>query len=201
MEIIRGKHTSFICASDFADQTAHYRAIHIDLGTGDGRYVRQMAQANPDILVIGIDACRENLHKTTRRAPANALFIIANAYDLPAELGGLARGITINFPWGSLLAGLIRGENRLLDQLVNLAQAGCHLDLYLNGGALAEAGCDFMEGVDLVKLGLSRAGFLMGSPIQLIPQDIRAYPTSWAKRIAYGRDPRAVHLHGTIHVR
>jgi hypothetical protein len=30
--------------------------------------------------------------------------------------------------------------------------------------------------------------------------DLKAFPTSWAKRLAFGRDPRAVHLSGVRQV-
>jgi hypothetical protein len=33
-----------------------------------------------------------------RKAPDNALYVIANALALPKELGGMASKITINFP-------------------------------------------------------------------------------------------------------
>ena len=44
MEIIRGKHASFIDARELADQLAGYDRVHIDIGTGDGRFVRHVAQ-------------------------------------------------------------------------------------------------------------------------------------------------------------
>jgi tRNA G46 methylase TrmB len=103
MEIIRGKHASFIDAAALADRLAGFDAVHIDIGTGDGRFVRRVAQTDPDCFVIGIDACRENLRGVSRRAPQNTLFVIANAQALPPELHGLAAQVTINFPWGSLL--------------------------------------------------------------------------------------------------
>jgi 16S rRNA (adenine(1408)-N(1))-methyltransferase len=83
MEIIRGKRASFIDASATAELLADYETIHIDIGTGDGRFVQHLAQSNPNTSVIGIDACRENLQEVSRRAPTNALFVIANAYALP----------------------------------------------------------------------------------------------------------------------
>ena len=93
MEIIRGKKTSFL--PTLVDHAAGYDAVHIDLGTGDGRFVQHVAQTRPNTLVIGLDAARENLHEVSRRAPANALFVIANALALPCELDGWATHITI----------------------------------------------------------------------------------------------------------
>lgn len=196
MEIMRGKKTSFMDATAFENQIAGYKTIHIDIGTGDGRFVRQLAQNNPGRFVIGVDACRENLHDVTRRAPANALFVIANAYDLPYELEGMANYITINFPWGSLLDGLVNHHATLLENLGKITQAGTQVDVYLNGGALKEAGYMLEDGADYVQEGLAKMGFLIQTSELVSAPDLKSYPSSWAKRLAYGRDPRAVYLYG-----
>src|SRR6185437_9513160 len=49
--------------------------VHVDLGTGDGRFVLDAARAHPLHSVIGVDACRDNLREASRRAPENALFL------------------------------------------------------------------------------------------------------------------------------
>src|SRR5438045_3947678 len=118
METLRGKHASFTDASALAARLAEYDTVHIDIGTGDGRFVQHVVQTCPNAFVIGIDACRENLHEVSRRASDNTLFVIANALALPSELYGLATKITINFPWGSLLEGLITDDLALLDGLL-----------------------------------------------------------------------------------
>jgi len=196
MEIMRGKKTSFIDASLLNSQLAGYKTVHIDIGTGDGRFVRHIAQTHPTHFVIGVDACRENLRDVTRRAPANALFVIANAYTLPTALQGLARHITINFPWGSLLEGLVRQDSALLAGLVAVAHPKAELTLYLNAGALQEAGWSLEEGAVRVRHGLINKGFIMRAPVELVAHDLKTYPTTWAKRLAFGRDPRAVYLRG-----
>jgi hypothetical protein len=196
MEIIRGKHASFMDASEFAERWAKYDTIHVDIGTGDGRFVRHVAQACPTCFVIGIDACRENLHEVSRRAPANALFVIANARALPPALRGAAAHVTINFPWGSLLEGLLADDAALLDGLAGLARANAKLEVRLNAGALAEAGWSFEEGTDRVRDVLAANGFNVRPRMVLTARELRSFPTTWAKRLAFGRDPRAVCLRG-----
>src|SRR5689334_23037761 len=117
MESIRGKHAVGVDAATLARQTAGYPHILIDLGTGDGRFVRHVATTSPDTFAIGIDLCRANLHEVARRAPANALYLIAGAHALPGALHGLATHLTINFPWGDLLTGLLTHDARLLGSL------------------------------------------------------------------------------------
>jgi 16S rRNA (adenine(1408)-N(1))-methyltransferase len=196
MEIIRGKRASFVSASHLAERLAGYDAVHIDIGTGDGRFVRHAAQIYPNCFVIGIDACRENLREVSRRAPANALFVIANAQTLPPELRGLAAYLTINFPWGSLLEGLLVGDPSLLAGLVMVTRPNARLEVRLNAGALAEAARSFEKGAGRVREALSLNGFHMQPPVTLTSRELRAFPTTWAKRLAFGRDPRALCLRG-----
>ena len=198
MEIIQGKHALQIDASALAGRMAACRHSLIDIGTGDGRFVRHIAATHADTLAIGVDACRENLRDVSRRAPHNTLFVIANAQALPRELYGLADHITINFPWGSLLAGLLNADAALLDGLASVARPGAVLEVRLNAGALAEAGRSLEDGGHSVRRALCAAGFEVRAPHTLNAQDLRACPTTWAKRLAFGRDPRALYLGGRL---
>jgi 16S rRNA (adenine(1408)-N(1))-methyltransferase len=114
VECIRGKTSAEIDAEGLAAGVARYGDVLVDVGTGDGRYVLHAARSCPTWFVIGVDACRENLRKASRNAPPNAMYVIANALALPRELGGMASRVTINFPWGTLLRGLLDGEPMLL---------------------------------------------------------------------------------------
>ena len=63
---------------------AGYRRIAIDLGTGDGRFVLAAAAAQPDTLVIGLDANAAGMREASRRAKLpNALFAVAAAEHPP----------------------------------------------------------------------------------------------------------------------
>lgn len=196
MEIIRGKHTSFMDASSFSEYRCGYTAIHIDIGTGDGRFVQHIAPARSCCLVIGIDACRENLYEVSRRAPANTLFVIANALWLPFELDSGTAHLTINFPWGSLLEGLLATDTALLAGLRRITRPDTALEIRLNAGALAEVGWSLQAGADRVQDVLFVNGFDMRTPIGMRAHDLKACPTTWAKRLAFGRDPRAIYLNG-----
>lgn len=198
MEIIRGKQTSLMDASALAERIEGYDTLHIDIGTGDGRYVQHMAQAHPNYFVIGIDACRENLVEVSRRTRDNRLYVIANAEVLPYELDGLAAHITINFPWGSLLEGLLAEEAGLMAGLRMIARPEATIDVRLNGGALAEVGWELEAGVERVQAVLAANGFAMRASQTMLVSELKAFPTTWAKRIAFGRDPRGVMLRGIL---
>jgi 16S rRNA (adenine(1408)-N(1))-methyltransferase len=84
----------------------------MDLGTGDGRAVLARAMAEPHSLVIGVDAVASAMAESSRRAdrrgPANAMFLAAGVEALPdGPLAGVADLVTVTFPWGSLLRGVV----------------------------------------------------------------------------------------------
>jgi hypothetical protein len=66
----------------------------------------------------------------------------------------------------------------------------------LNGGALAEAHWSLEAGAVQIRRLLIEQGFAVQAVKTLSAGDLKAFPTSWARRLAFGRDPRAVHLTG-----
>jgi 16S rRNA (adenine(1408)-N(1))-methyltransferase len=142
--------------------------------------------------VIGIDTCRENLHQVSRKALPNALYLIANAEALPAEVSGLASHITVNFPWGSLLTGLLTGGSRVIWNLRMIARPGATLAIVLNSSALQKEGLSLEQGGAMVQHALQMGGFDVKPPLTLDAQALRHYPTTWAKRLGYGHDPQAL---------
>ena len=199
MECIRGKTSAEIDADALAAGVAGYRNVLIDIGTGDGRFVLRVARTRPNWFALGVDACRENLRKASRKAPPNALYVIANALALPGELEGMASKVTINFPWGTLLTGLLDREPTLLEGLLVIARPGAELEIRLNAEALREAGYTLESGGARVRRALDDAGFdVVGDPLWLDARGLRRCPTTWAKRLAYGRDPRAVCLRAML---
>jgi hypothetical protein len=196
MESLWGKRTLFLDTAALAERRRSYIHCLIDLGTGDGRFVQHMAESRPDCFFVGIDACREQLRAASRKAPDNALYVIANAQALPWELNGLATHITINFPWGSLRDSLVMGDAAVMNGLAALAQPGARMDVRLNESALNAGGWSLEEGVAQSRQRLLDAGFAIQTPVALSAYVLRQLPTTWAKRLAYGRDPRAMALSG-----
>ncbi|MGH2633583.1 MAG: hypothetical protein ACRDG3_09255 [Tepidiformaceae bacterium] len=108
MEQIIGRAARALSDEALGAIRAHYAHTTIDLGTGDGRLACDRASGDVSCLAIGIDAAREPLRAASRKAPANALFLIANVAALPHALNGIASAVTVFFPYGSLL-GLLSG--------------------------------------------------------------------------------------------
>ncbi len=87
----------------------------VDLGTGDGRAVLAAAAQDPQALALGIDANAASMAESSRRAARsavkgglpNALFIASAVEALSEPLAQAAHLVTITFPWGSLLRGVL----------------------------------------------------------------------------------------------
>jgi 16S rRNA (adenine(1408)-N(1))-methyltransferase len=194
METIRGRTSHELDLNGLKRQQTNYDRILLDLGTGDGRFARTLAERHPGWFVIGIDACRENLREHSQARLENLLFIIASAQDLPRELNGCAAHMIINFPWGSLLESLLSGDPALLQGLEAVTCPRAALELRLNGGALAEANATLEAGAHTIRNNLVQAGWRVKTPLTIDGIELRNFPSTWAKRLAFGRDPRAMLL-------
>ena len=196
METIRGKASLELDFNGLKERLTNYDQILLDLGTGDGRYARNLAEKHPGWFIIGMDACRENLRGPSLPKQQNLLFAIASAQNLPRELEGLISHVTINFPWGSLLESLLAGDPRLLCGLESLSGTALSLDLRLNAGALTEAGSTLETGAETICGNLQRAGWRVTTPAVMEARALKCFPSTWAKRLAFGRDPRALTISG-----
>ena len=194
METIRGRQSRDINKTELDQRLAGYEDILLDLGTGDGRFVHRMAEQYKEKFFIGMDACRENLRAKSQRKLPNALFVIASAQALPQELNGLASHININFPWGSLLESLLNDDACLINGFLSVTRPCASMEVLLNADALATAGWTFDSGAEQIERVLIAAGWRMNSRSSLKVCDLRSIPTTWAKRLAFGRDPRAIGL-------
>ena len=198
METIRGKTSLDLDLNGFTTRLTNYNRVILDLGTGDGKFAFHYARTFPSHFIIGVDACRENLREHSRAKLPNALFIIASAQDLPNELNGLVSHITINFPWGSLLESLLAGDSKLMCRFESISRSFAQIDVRLNGGALAEQGWKFEDGAGQIHDNLTHAGWRVKTPTLMNANALRDFPSTWAKRLAYGRDPRAMQLSGYL---
>ena len=198
METIRGKTSLNMDSAELHARLANYKRISLDLGTGDGKFAFCHAETFPNHFVIGMDSCRENLREFSRTNLPNLLYVIASAQSLPHELHGLVSHITINFPWGSLLQSLLDGDSRLMHGLESVLGSGAQLEVRLNGGALSEAGWSLEEGSERIFRNLEMAGWYLETPAKMDTHVLRKFPSTWAKRLAFGRDPRAIQVNASL---
>ena len=194
MESIQGKQSLQIGPEEFVGRIANYPKLLVDIGTGDGRYVRNFAETHPDYFAIGIDTCRENLTVNSGYEKPNTMYLICPASKLSSELYGRANLITINFPWGSLLHELLREDPSLLSGLSAITREGARLEIRINAEALQEAGWSIEGGNEQIRAALTHCGYRICSSVFLGPHELRALESTWAKRLAFGRDPRTEYI-------
>jgi hypothetical protein len=75
-----------------------------------------------------------------------------------------------------------------------IVQHGAALSIVLNSSALLQEGLSLEQGGVMVRRALQMSGFDVKPPVTLDAEALRRYPTTWAKRLGYGRDPKALAL-------
>ncbi|MBN2238928.1 MAG: hypothetical protein JW712_04070 [Dehalococcoidales bacterium] len=179
--------------------------VIVDIGTGDGEFVYKLAKEHPDRFIIGIDPHHAGLTPVSARItrkPAkggieNALFVLGNIEDLPHELDGVANQVFINFPWGSLLKAVLLVENPAWDSLKRLCMKGAYIDVLFSyqpeseGTEFSRLGIPdiditYLTGVMVPKL--ADKGFKCIEIKNVDENELKRYPSSWAKKLSHGRD-------------
>jgi 16S rRNA (adenine(1408)-N(1))-methyltransferase len=171
---------------------APFDRVHVDLGTGDGAYALRVARMHPDHAVIGLDTMLDHLRGARKRHPRNVRFDQADALAWPLGTLPGADLVTINFPYGSLLRGLVEGDPALLQRLDALLGPGSRLAIRVNRSALVATGLDPLTGPDRITATVSQLDGVRVATCTLDRDDLRAFPSSWAKRLGYGRETGAV---------
>ena len=171
-----------------------------DLGTGDGRAVLARARAEPRSLVLGVDAAAAAMNETSRRAsrrgPPNVLFLAAGAESLAGTvLAGTVDLVTVTFPWGSLLRGVLGLDAAALAGVAALVAPGGRVEVLasvvpldgVEGIASLDATCE-----PEIRRAWSPLGFHLVSMRPATTADIAASGSSWARRLRATRDARVV---------
>jgi 16S rRNA (adenine(1408)-N(1))-methyltransferase len=168
----------------------------VDVGAGDAGYVLHRARTEPDIFAIAIDASPDALASGAWRAKrariTNAAFLVEGVERLPCELARLADEVTIHFPWGSLLRGLVDGSSSVVGPLASLMKAGAELRVLLSAVD--------RDGVAEVTPSVvaSRRARYAEEGLHLVDAEwasnavVAESRSAWAKRLAVGRARRAV---------
>ena len=172
----------------------------IDIGTGDGLFVYESARQNPRKFYIGIDASPRPLEKISekiyrKRAKGgltNVLFLQAAVEDLPPELDGVADEVHVHFPWGSLLKGVLTGDERVLENLRRICAADALLEIVVALDLARDtAELERLEIPPLTSEYLDselveryrQAGFAISEKGTLPASEWMSLHTSWARRL------------------
>jgi 16S rRNA (adenine(1408)-N(1))-methyltransferase len=166
--------------------------VIVDLGTGDGRAVLARAAAEPDAMVIGIDANAAAMAEASRRAQrgrtrfANACFLVEAAEALPGALAGVASLVTITMPWGSLLRGVLGLDDLVLRGLTSVVAPCGRVEVVVS--VVAADRVDGLETLDAhaaarIAGAWRSIGFDLVSMRPANPADLAATRSSWARRL------------------
>ena len=144
-----------------------------------------------------MDMLRDGARTALRRGMPNALFVVAAIEQLPSELNQRADVVTVSFPWGSLLCGLVCADEALLEPLARLAKPGAHVRALLSVGPRDRA--SGLAAVDPSTLAANaaayaRAGFVLETCRAATSKEIDTSGSSWAKRLGRSRSVVALAL-------
>ncbi len=140
------------------------------------------------------EASRRATRSPKKGGLPNALFLASGADAIDAALDASADVLTVLFPWGSLLLGALGLDTTIAAAIARVAKPGGRVTLLvsvtprdgvpgvpcLDGTAVTAIGARWR------KLGLSLAEARVASPA-----DLRASGSSWARRLAAGREREA----------
>jgi 16S rRNA (adenine(1408)-N(1))-methyltransferase len=206
--------TVALATAAFAEMRARAARTVVDVGTGDGRFAYALATADPDMLVIGMDALAENMGEraaTAARKPPkggrpNLLYVHAAIEALPAELEHIADDVHVLLPWGGLLEGIVLARDDVLGGIATLCRPGARVAVTLNGEIWVDSTPARYEQLpvptpeyvaEVVAPGFGRNGIELGPARYSSAEEAKQLPTSWARKLGHGREhPRFVQFDG-----
>jgi len=155
------------------------------------------AAAQADRLVVGVDASAASMATASRRAAAkpsrgglpNTLFVVAAVEALPRDLDGVADLVTVHFPWGSLLRGLLGADPATMTGLTLVMRPGATLSMLLSSTVRDRGvGVEPIQERALRDLAGSYAawGLAVTEARPATAADVAAAHSTWGKRLGAG---------------
>jgi 16S rRNA (adenine(1408)-N(1))-methyltransferase len=142
--------------------------------------VVRAARRRPDVLFVGLDADPTRMRRASRHAPANAIFVVAGAEALPAELDGVVSEVSVYFPWGSLLKGLVDPSPTILGGIVRVLRRGGMLTALLS---ITERGPNPLGVTSIDRAAYARHGLRVTEWRLATSEEVPVSDSSWAKRL------------------
>ena len=166
------------------------------MGAGDGGYVLHRARTEPTSFAVAIDASPDALARgawSAKRAHlANAAFLVEGVERLPRELACLADEVTVHFPWGSLLQGLLDGSSSVVGSVAALMKNGAELRVLVSAGVRDGFGAVTPSVITSRCANYLQHGLRLVDARWASSEVIRESRSAWAKRLGVGRTRPAV---------
>lgn len=213
MKILKGKKT--IELLNFKELLNRYSEVLVDIGTGNGCYPYYYAKKHPNSLAIGIDSAGDNMieysvksqRKQNKGGLSNVLYCIAAIESIPEALVDIGDKITVNLPWGSLLEGIVKGENLILNTIAKIAKKNCSFEAIFSYTELYEPG--EIEKRALPELSISyikntlisyynKKGIIITKIKLFSDKDLQKLNTLWAKKLIISKKRDVYFIKGII---
>lgn len=209
-----GKDECLLDIQTLKNLTSNFQSIHVDIGTGDGKYIYKQALKFPNVYFIGIDNVKKNLEKTSTKVlkkyknnTGNILFIISSLEAIPYDINNIADRITIYLPWGILLEAIVRPLEEILKHVAIIAKNQSIFEFIITYSPIYEG--NEMERRGLPNIGpnyfcaeyqkkLKSIGLVLTKISILSNDQLKQIESSWAKRLAFGRARQFFKLEGFI---
>ncbi|MGW1682672.1 16S rRNA (adenine(1408)-N(1))-methyltransferase KamC [Saccharopolyspora sp. NPDC002376] len=204
MRRVVGKNVVEFSAEQFDEMLNKYTAgVVLDVGAGNAKHAYHLARAEPDKLVIALDAAKDNMQKVagkTKVSPAkggapNLLCVWASAEKPPSEIHGVTELHSL-MPWGSLLRGMLGSDTDMLLGLAKLCVPGAEFLITLNLHAwrppVPEVG-DHPEptpdsAMEQLAPYYAAGGWTLNTARYFGDEELNALATSWTRRLGSTRD-------------
>jgi len=207
MKSVKGNKTVDISVENLKEVAAEYTSVHVDLGTGDGRFVYEAALKNQSTLFIGVDPVEKQLReysvKSVRKKLSNVLFLASSLENLPINLTEIADKVSVILPWGTLLGQMVNPSPEGVVKLTGLLKTGGELEIVLGYSPelepsesdrldLPNLSQEYVENV-VVKAFETLSGGMELNTLELFPKEkLTDIGSNWAKKLAFGR-PRQIY--------
>jgi 16S rRNA (adenine(1408)-N(1))-methyltransferase len=178
-----------------------FERVAVDVGCGDGKYALRLAQRDPDRLVVGVDPETTRLERTLttarkRRLP-NLLFLGWSMDAALPVLGHAVDEIHVVMPWGSLLDGVLGGNDTVLSHVLDLGQPGATYEAIVNcrpwdapasvDAKLSSTPVPTEETLAKLVEVYGQHGWGLDEPRWLDESEARAVGSSWVSRVVSAR--------------
>jgi 16S rRNA (adenine(1408)-N(1))-methyltransferase len=147
-----------------------------------------VARTRRDTLAIGLDACADALAYAARRAIRDRvpnLVLLREPLESLA-LDAFADELTIHFPWGSLLRGVLAEDRGVFESICRLPRPGGLLTLAFS--VIARDGRAPLSAHDIARVSREYrwSGFTPVEDRVMERSDVAAARSSWGKRLDVG---------------
>lgn len=198
MKIVQGK--KIIEKNDFNFEKLDYSYFVLDVGTGTGSRPYRLGKENSDKYYIGLDInfkamekySLKVLKKENKGGLENVSYVVSSIEDIPEDLVGKFNEVSVILPWGSLLEGIVKCEDMIIDNLKSFLKAGTKTyftfvftytkereDNTISKRELPDLSLEYVESI--LKSNYGKKGFIFEDVSVLSNEDLKELKSTWGK--------------------